>query len=175
MTADVIQVTAWRPQALHTTADGLDELGKDLDERYHGLARTQDALAETWEGPAESAAADRVVQEGSLGRGVSGAFDEVATQYRAAARILDGARQHLVATVANARGEGFTVHDDGVVDPSGKLSWLAIAPPATRAVARIRIEKEAAELTIAVVDALRQANQAATDASALIKGAFTQL
>lgn len=175
MTANVPDVTAWQPQALITTADGLDALEQDLNEHYYGLAREQDALAETWDGPAASAAAARVVQEGSLGKGVSGAFNEIGTQFRAASRILDGARQHLVATVTNARGQGFTVHEDGVVDPAGKLSWLVIAPPETRDAARIQIEEEAAALTAAVVDALRKANDAATDASKLIKGAITLL
>ncbi|NLE81837.1 MAG: hypothetical protein GX610_20105 [Rhodococcus sp.] len=175
MTANVPDVTAWQPQALITTADGLDTLERDLNEHYYGLAKEQDVLAEIWDGPAASAAAARVVQEGSLGKGVSGALSEIGTQFRAASRILDGARQHLVATVTNARGQGFTVHDDGVVDPAGKLSWLAIAPPETRDAARIQIEEEAAALTAAVVDALRQANDAATEASKLIKGAISEL
>ncbi|WP_072691149.1 hypothetical protein [Rhodococcus marinonascens] len=158
-----------------TTADGLDGLAERLAEQYHGVAAAQDALAETWHGGAASAAATRVVRERSLGSAVSEAFTEMGTQFRAASGILDSARQHVVSLVSNTRGRGFNVHNDGVVDAAGMIGWLALAPESTRDFARLRMEKEAAELTISVVEALRQANQAATEANGLIRRAIEQL
>ncbi|AOW95169.1 hypothetical protein BFN03_17400 [Rhodococcus sp. WMMA185] len=157
------------------TADGLDALADTLNEQYHGVVAAQDVLAETWHGGAASAAAARVVRERSLGRSVGDAFTEMGVQFRAASGILDSARQHLVSLVSNTLGQGFHVHDDGVVDAAGLIGWLALAPESARDLARIRIEQEAAQLTISVVDALRQANQAATEANGLIRRAIEQL
>ncbi|MEV0946549.1 hypothetical protein [Rhodococcus sp. NPDC049939] len=145
----------------------------DLDERFAGLMIEQDALAETWSGAAATAAATRVVQEKSLGGAVAGALSDLAEQYRGTAGIVDGARSHLVSVVSDARGRGFNVEDDGWVDPAALIAWLALAPEHTRDAARLRIEKEAAELTLVVVDALRQARDAAIDAANRIQAQST--
>ncbi|AOW94559.1 hypothetical protein BFN03_07105 [Rhodococcus sp. WMMA185] len=110
-----------------------------------------------------------------MGSAVAGALADVAEQYRGAAGIVDGARSHLVSVVSDARGRGFNVEDDGWVDPAGLIAWLVLAPEHTRDAARLRIEKEAAELTLVVVDALRQARDAAVDAANRIQGAIDAL
>lgn len=172
MSPTVSQVIQWNPDAFHKAATGIDTIVTSLDGQFDGMDNEQNALAETWHGDAAAAAATRVLQEQSLGSAIAGAVAGVAEQYRGAAGIIEGARSHLVTVVSGARGSGFTVNEDGQIDPAGKLAWLAIAPEYTRDAARLQIEKEAAELTIVVVEALRQAAAAAVDASTRIRTAI---
>ncbi|RVW00515.1 hypothetical protein EF834_17120 [Rhodococcus spongiicola] len=110
-----------------------------------------------------------------MGRAVAGALEEVAAQFREAAAIVDGARSHLVSVVADARARGFAVEDDGWVDPTGKVAWVVLAPEHSREAVRLRILQEAAELTLVVADALRQADESAVDAAARIQTAVDGL
>ncbi|AQA24516.1 hypothetical protein BTZ20_4117 [Rhodococcus sp. MTM3W5.2] len=175
MSPTVSQVKSWNVHALRTTAEGIASLVAKIDAQVDCLTSEQDALAETWHGTAATAAAGRVVQEQRLGRGVFGALAEVADEYRMGAGIVEAARDHLVAIVAGAHARGYRVGDTGEVDPSGLLAMIALAPPGMADIAAIRIQKEAADLTIAVVGALRQANAAATDAAGRIQGATAAL
>ncbi|MFG1784491.1 hypothetical protein ACGFIU_18790 [Rhodococcus oryzae] len=146
-----------------------------IDAQVDCLTSEQDALAETWHGTAVTAAAGRVVQEQRLGRGVSGALAGVAEGYRVGAGIVESARDHLVMVVAGAHSRGYRVADNGEVDPSGLLAMLALAPPGTGDIAALRIRKEAADLTIAVVGALKQAESAAADAASRVQSATDAL
>ncbi|RVW03192.1 WXG100 family type VII secretion target [Rhodococcus spongiicola] len=175
MSLTVSEVTGWTPESLRTTAEGIDAIVTGLDGQFDSVAAEQDALAETWHGAAATAAAERVVQEKSLGRAVAGALEEVAAQFREAAAIVDGARSHLVSVVADARARGFAVEDDGWVDPTGKVAWVVLAPEHSREAVRLRILQEAAELTLVVADALRQADESAVDAAARIQTAVDAL
>ena len=121
MRPGVSAVEAWNPGSLRTTADLLDDIVERLDDRLKGLLSDQDVLAEQWTGPAASAAAARIVRERSLGSAVAGALSQTADAYRAGAGIADGARMHVLAMVRNADCQGFTVHDNGIVDASGQV------------------------------------------------------
>ncbi|MFC7449689.1 hypothetical protein [Rhodococcus daqingensis] len=175
MSPTVSQVKSWNVHALRATANGIESVAAKVDAQVDCLTSEQDALAETWHGTAATAAAGRVVQEQRLGRGVSGALDAVAEEYRVGAGIVESARDHLVTVVAGAHSRGYRVADTGEVDPSGLLAMLALAPSGMADIAALRIKKEAAELTIAVVGALRQAESAASDASSRIQDATVVL
>ncbi len=80
-----------------------------------------------------------------------------------------------MSMVEAARSQGFAVNDNGTVDPSGLLGWLPLAPPETRDQVRLQIERQAAELTLAVVESLRQASSAADDALHRLQAAIEAL
>ncbi|BCN83114.1 WXG100 family type VII secretion target [Prescottella equi] len=162
MSPTVSQVLSWNPDALALTADGVDRLIAELDDRMGDLAAGQNTLVESWDGIAADSATARVERERSTGGRVAAALGEVAQAYREGAASVASVREHLTSLVRSVRTRGFKVADDGTVDASGLVGWLVLAPPAARDVARVEFEREAAGLTIAVVDALRQADSAAT-------------
>ncbi|WP_027501515.1 WXG100 family type VII secretion target [Rhodococcus sp. UNC363MFTsu5.1] len=171
MSPTVEQVKSWNVRALRATANGIESVVAKVDAQVDCLTSEQDALAETWHGTAATVAAERVVQEQRLGRGVSRALAAVAEEYRVGAGIVESARDHLVVVVAGAHSRGYRVADNGEVDPSGLLAMLVLAPAGMADIAALRIKKEAAELTIAVVGALRQAESAASEVSSRIQRA----
>ncbi|MGX6509393.1 hypothetical protein [Rhodococcus sp. SJ-2] len=177
MSPGVSAVEAWNPDALRTTADGLDTIVDSLDDRMKGLLNDQDALAEQWKGDAANAAALRVVRERSLGSAIAGALLQVADAYRTGAPIVEGARMHVLGLVRAAEHQSFTVHDNGIVDAANQISLLrALLPPgATYDTASLQLERQAAELSVALVDALQQAAAAAGDAMSRINTAVAVL
>lgn len=177
MTPTVPDVTAWNPDALRTTADLLDELVKKIDDRLAGLVDEQDVLAETWKSDAASTAATRIVRERSLGSAIATALQQSADAYRTGAVIIEGARMHLTTVVRTAEQHDFTVHDDGTVDASSQIALLHLLLPdrGSFEIARVRIERDAAVLTVAVLDALLQADAAARETSTRITTAVTIL
>ncbi|MEE2056803.1 WXG100 family type VII secretion target [Rhodococcus artemisiae] len=177
MSPGVSAVEAWNPDALRTTADGLDTIVDSLDDRMKGLLNDQDVLAEQWKGDAANAAALRVVRERSLGSAIAGALLQVAGAYRTGAPIVEGARMHVVGLVRAAEHQSFTVHDNGIVDAANQISLLrALLPPgATYDTACLQLERQAAELSVALVDALQQATTAANDVTGRINNAIARL
>lgn len=177
MSLGVAAVAAWNPDDLRTTADGLDRLADRLDDRFHGLISDQDALAEQWTGTAANTAAIRVVRERSLAGSIAEALLHVAEVYRTGAWLVGHARTHLLSTVNSAEQQEFTLHDNGIVDASSQVTLLRVLlpPGATRDNAHLRLERDAAALSVAVVDALEQVNRAALDASDRTNAAITAL
>lgn len=177
MNPSVRSVTAWNPDALRATATELDDLVGKLDNRMRGLLNDQDVLAEQWKGEAANAAALRVVRERSLGSAIAGALLQVADAYRTGAPIVEGARMHMVGLVRAAESQSFTVHDNGIVDAAKQASLLrALLPPgATYDTASLQLERQAAELSVALVDALQQAKAAADDATGRLNAAIAVL
>ena len=176
MRPGVAAVRSWNPDALRITAVHLDVLVDKLDDRMKGLLTEQDVLAERWSGDAARAAAARVVRERSLGSAIAEALLQVAEAYRTGAWLVESTRLHLVSVVTGAEQSGFTVHDDGTVDPSDQIRILsAMLPAEAIAEARVRLEHEAAELTHAVTGALEQASRAATETADRITAAVAVL
>ncbi|QCQ90443.1 WXG100 family type VII secretion target [Rhodococcus sp. SGAir0479] len=172
MSPTVSQVLAWNPNALISTAEGVDGLVARLDERMGDLAAGQNTLVETWDGIAADSATARIERERSTAGRVTAALGGVAQAYREGAASIASVREHLTSLVHSVRSRGFQIADDGTVDASGLVGWLVLAPPAARDVARLELEREAAELTIAVVDALRQAGSAATQVIGRVRDSF---
>ncbi|MFD1811813.1 WXG100 family type VII secretion target [Rhodococcus gannanensis] len=172
MTLTVSQVSSWDPAALVAAADGLVAVAETTRRSMHSLTAEQDALADTWRGSAATAAAERVVQEDRLGRGVAEGIDSVSDALRRSSGAVEAARDHLIRTVTAARTAGFTVADDGTVDASGLLVVVAGAAVSD---AGERLRQEALDLTYATTDALRQAGDAAADAERSLRVAIAAL
>ncbi|MFD6860469.1 hypothetical protein ACFWCF_24415 [Rhodococcus sp. NPDC060090] len=177
MSPGVSAVKSWNPDALRATAGALDALVDELDDRMKGLLNDQDALAEQWKGDAANAAALRVVRERSLGSAIAGALLQVADAYRISAPIIEGARMHVVGLVQAAESQSFMVHDNGIVDAASQIALLRILLPsgATYDTAALQLERQAAELSVALVDALQQATAAANDITGRINNAIAVL
>ncbi|WP_350246311.1 hypothetical protein RBB84_16970 [Rhodococcus sp. D-6] len=176
MRPGVAAVRSWNPDALRITADHLDVLVDTLDDRMKGLLTEQDVLAERWSGDAARAAAARVVRERSLGSAIAEALLQIAEAYRTGAWLVEGTRLHLLSVVGGAEQSGFTVHDDGTVNPSDQIHILsATLPSEAVAEARVRLEHEATELTHTVTGALEQASRAATETADRITAAVAVL
>lgn len=177
MTPTVSAVTAWKPDALRATAHSIDGLVEKLDGRLRGLVDDQDALAAQWNSAAASSATARIVHERSLGSVIAGALHQVADAYRTGAAITEGARMHLTAIVRSAEQQEFTVHDDGTVDASSQIALLQLLlpEPGSFDLARVRLERDAAALTVTLLEALVQAQAAVLDASTRIGAALTAL
>lgn len=138
----------------------LTELVGRLDGQLTSLTADQDELAETWHGRAASAAALRVVKVKSSASTVSGAVESLSGDYDSTAGVAEAAQAYLVSVVNGARLTGFDVADNGLVTATAKLSALAGVAGPTAETARLEIEAEAQRLTLAVADALRQADEA---------------
>ncbi|WP_072815061.1 hypothetical protein [Rhodococcus zopfii] len=177
MTPTVSAVTTWNPDALRATTDSLDGLVEKLDGRLRGLVDDQDALAAQWNSAAARSAAARIVHERSLGSAIAGALQQVADAYRTGAVITEGARMHLTTVVNSAEQQEFTVHDDGTVDASAQIALLQLLlpEPGSFDLARVRLEQDAAALTVTLLEALVQAQASVLDASTRIGAALTAL
>lgn len=176
MRPGVTAVRSWNPDALQVTANHLDVLVDNLDDRMKALLTEQDTLAERWSGDAANAAAVRVVRERALGSAIAEALLQVAEAYRTGAWLTESARSHLLTVVTGAEQSGFTVRDDGTVDPTDQIRILsAMLPAEAVAETRARLEHDAAELTHAVVGALEQASRAATETTDRITAAVAEL
>ncbi|MFZ2529176.1 MAG: hypothetical protein WAX14_16225 [Rhodococcus sp. (in: high G+C Gram-positive bacteria)] len=117
------------------------------------------------------------MRERSLGSAIATALQQSADAYRTGAVIIEGARMHLTTVVRTAEQHDFTVHDDGTVDASSQIALLHLLLPdrGRFEIARVRIERDAAVLTVAVLDALLQADAAARETSTRITTAVTIL
>ena len=117
------------------------------------------------------------MRERSLGSAIAGALLQVSDAYRTGSVIVEGARMHLTAVVRDAEQQQFTVHDDGIVDASSQIALLQLLlpEPGSVGIARVRLERDAAALTVAVLEALVQADAAAIEASARIGAAVAAL
>ena len=177
MNPSVTSVTAWNPDALRATAVALDDLVDKLDDRMRGLLDDQDVLSEQWKGDAANAAALRVVKERSLGSAIAGALLQIADAYRTGALIIEGTQMHVLTLVRAAEHQSFTVHDNGIVDAANQISLLRALLPsgATYDTASLQLERQAAELSVALVNALQQAAAGADDATARIHAAVVVL
>lgn len=139
------------------------------------LEAAQATLAESWAGSAADVATRRIVRERQLAAAISDGIGAVAREFRDAAAATESARNYVSSTVDAARSQGFAVNDNGTVDPTGVLGWLPLAPPAVRDQVRIQIERQAAELTLAILESLRQAESAADDALRRLQAAIEAL
>ena len=175
MSLTVSQVTSWKPLDLGSAADAVDSTASELTRQLDGVASAQSNLAETWRGTAADAATERIAQERQLAGALSDAMGSVARAFRNGASTTESARDYVLSTVKAARSQGFAVDDNGTVDPSGLLSWLPLAPAATRDQARIRIEKQAAELTLAILESLRQAESVVDETQRQLRAAIDDL
>ncbi len=177
MSPGVSAVKSWNPDALRATADALDALVDELDDRMKGLLNDQDALAEQWKGNAANAAALRVVHERSLGSAIAGASCRSPTPTASARRWpkAPGCTCVRWRTPQNNNRSRCTTTESSTQTNQVSLLRALLPSGATYDTAALQLERQAAELSVALVDALQQASAAANDATGRINNAIAVL
>lgn len=84
----------------------------------------QDDLAESWNGPGASAAADRVVNEKTAGTHICAKIDDIKDLLASGQTELQDAKNFVSAKRASIIGLGFEVDDRGIVSASEKIKQL---------------------------------------------------
>ncbi|WP_415976950.1 WXG100 family type VII secretion target [Rhodococcus sp. 077-4] len=165
MTPTVPHVAGWEPESMRKTMIELSEIVERVNGQRTGVLEEQDALAETWTGDAADAAAERVVTECSRMGKVCGEIESLGKAFDTAAGVVEAAQTHLQAQVSAATTSGFAVSDDGLVNPDGMIALIpdALGHEKVRQAGELRAA--AAQLTLDIQGALRQAEHAAADAA----------
>ncbi|WP_424805102.1 hypothetical protein [Rhodococcus sp. 27YEA15] len=140
-----------------------------MEESIHEIVVEQDSLVGAWTGAGARAAAARVMGEKRLADRVTSSLRALANDYSSGVGALEAAREHLLSLTIDVTRRGFTVRDNGVVDASEKLAQFPKEPAVQVELARMRIEKEACEATIKVVEALKECDSIATAAIGMIR------
>ncbi|OBK72169.1 alpha/beta hydrolase [Mycobacterium sp. 1274761.0] len=166
----VAQAEAWRPDALLGTADEWDRAATDLQSWIDAVARKIDGSKRFWTGAAADAAREHGATIASTGAVVTRCLIAAAVATRDGAAQMRTARDDIVALVATARGQGFTVADDGAVtggDPSRPIVSLTGGSVAVTAdVLSSQIAAALDHLGSADADAARDITEALTPAHA---------
>jgi hypothetical protein len=170
MRPTVSQAEAWRPEALRQLADDWAEAARELK------ARIGSVMADTgdyWKGAAAEAGQDRAQTVAAQGDAAAGALVTAWVAARDGADQIETVRADVLARVADARGEGFAVADDGSVSvgaaPPPSLVAMSGGDPV---VARDMLGMRADELSAQITDALDRLGAADTDAAADITAAL---
>jgi hypothetical protein len=166
----VSQAEAWQPDALRRLADGWDAAARRLGAYVDTVtADTRDI----WMGAAAETARDRAKTIAAEGDAATRALVVASVAAHDGADRIAAARSDVMARVAHARAEGFTVDDAGSVSARDGPPPLLIAlsggdPGVAGAMLRVR----AAELSGQLRDALDRLGAADADAADDIAEAF---
>ncbi|KUI14837.1 alpha/beta hydrolase [Mycolicibacterium acapulense] len=163
------QAQAWSPGALSRLADGWDRNARSVCVHADALA----AELSFWTGAAADTARHRAKTIVETADTLSRALVLAAAAARDGAAQIGAARADVMAVVATARAEGFSVDDAGAVavhDPPSPLlvALSGGAPPVAVEMLTLR----AAELTGRLAEALDRLEAADADAAADIAEAF---
>ncbi|MFC6568749.1 WXG100 family type VII secretion target [Actinoplanes utahensis] len=178
MTYTVSGVRAWRPEVLNDVADGLVTALDAFEGELEQALRAADEATGTWGGAASDAAHARAIIENRMGRRIVAATDTAISVLRSGAKELRSVRDHVLARVDDAVGEGFSVSDEWqVTDTGSALSATARQQLPPTEVARLDAERRArlAHHADLVGDALRQLGEVDHRASFAIDGALDEL
>lgn len=123
----VSQAQAWRPDSLRDAAD--DWYSAAIDARAHTETAVQGVMStrEFWTGSAAEAARAQALELGHASDTAARAAVLAAVAARDGADEIASARAEVLALVATAHDEGFTVGDDGAVRPHDKPLPLLVA------------------------------------------------
>jgi hypothetical protein len=122
----VAQAEAWQPASLLRTADGWDAAAVDLRARVDTVVRGIDGSRDFWTGSAAEAArrhSDTISAGGAL---ATRCLITAAVAARDGATQMASAQADVLELVAEARGAGFVVADDGSVS-GGATSPLLVS------------------------------------------------
>ena len=178
MTYTVSGVRAWRPEVLNDVADGLVTALEAFEGELGRALRAADGVTDDWDGAAADAAHARALIENRMGRRIVAATDTAISVLRSGAKDLRSVRDHALARVDDARGDGFTVSDEWQVSDDGPAVSPADRPGMPPAeVARLDAERRArlAHHADLVADALRQLGEVDHRASFTIDAALDEL
>ena len=160
------QAETWNPDALRRTADGWDAAAGDLQSRVDAVTAGVNDSRDFWTGSAADAARARGGTIAAGGAFATRCLITAAVAARDGAAQMGRARDDVLALIATARAEGFSVADDGAVsggDPSRLLVSLSGGSPAVTADV----------LTARIVAALDRLGAADADAAHDIAEALT--
>jgi hypothetical protein len=169
MRPTLAQAQAWRPEALRELADAWDKAAEELMAKVDSIAHG----ADPWTGEAADAARQRAATITADAGAAARSLVTAAVAARDGADQIATARADVLARVAGARDEGFTVADDGSVSvPTGPTPLLIALAGGDPGVARDMLTMRAAELSAQINDALDRLGAADADAADDIAEAF---
>ena len=174
MSLTVSQVRSWKPDALRSTQAALVEVVRRVDGQRASVLEEQDALADSWGGDAANAAAARIVTECSRMGHVAGHLEVLGAAYEAAARMLEAAREHVEFEVSAATSSSFDVNDEGVANAEAAVALLPAGIVNVGELAR-DLRHAAAEQSVRIAEALRQAAETAAEAASRLDEPTLQL
>lgn len=163
----------WRPEALSTLAQDLDDAARRLRDRVDEAVAESDRSQDRWIGAAADAARDRARRIAADTSRVARRLVTASVAAHDGAVQMAAARDDVLAAVEGARRDGFDVADDGsVVVASAPAPLLVLLSGGQDAVAADMLELRAAELSARIRDALRTLEEADVDAAQTITSAL---
>ncbi|BDT85323.1 hypothetical protein IU485_18860 [Nocardia cyriacigeorgica] len=120
----ISEVNGWELDKLGLDATSLGRLVTKLEGALQSMLIEQDDLAESWNGPGASAAADRVVNEKTAGSHICAKIDDIKDLLASGQTELQDAKNFVSAKRASIIGLGFEVDDRGIVSASEKIKQL---------------------------------------------------
>ncbi|MCX2930375.1 alpha/beta hydrolase [Mycobacterium sp. CVI_P3] len=169
----IAQVQAWRPEALGELADEWDDAANRLQAQADTVDEALAGTAATFTGSAAAAARHAIGPTAQALRRVCRALILAATEARDAADVIGRGRERVLGVLADARGDGCAVADDGTVGPPPAPSALLVAcSGGADAPARAMLDARAAELTRSLQAALNELGAADAAAARAIDAAF---
>ncbi|MFS0704430.1 WXG100 family type VII secretion target [Cellulomonas sp. 179-A 9B4 NHS] len=106
---------AWRPTALADAASGVERARTEVEAHVQAAKATMARLAETWQGDAARAAAERMARDAGSGLALADALASARSVLESGASQIGSARDAVLGTVELARADGFSVASDGRV------------------------------------------------------------
>lgn len=169
----IAAVLTWRPEALGDLADEWDSAAGRLQAQADTVDGAIKASANAITGSAADSARDAIGPTTVGLRRACRSLILAAAEARDAAVVIGRGRDRVLTAVAQARGEGCPVADDGTVSPPLRPSTLLLAcSGGSQAAAEAVLDTRAAELTRVVQAALKGLGAADADAARAIDAAF---
>ena len=169
----VSQVLTWRPAALTELADEWDSAASRLQTQADTVDDAMAGTSGVFTGSAAGAARRAIGPTAAGLRRMCRALILAAAEARDAAEVIGRGRDRVLAALAEARGEGCPVADDGTVRPPSEPSaLLVICSGGSDAGARMMLDERAAELTRVLQGALSALGAADAETAGAIDAAF---
>ncbi len=169
----VADAERWTPDALREAADAWDAAATDVHAHVEIAVQGVDESREFWTGSAAQGARLNALDVGRASQALARAMVMAAVAARDGANQIAAAQADVLARVADARADGFSVGDDGVVVAPPASPLLVALSGGDVAVACDLLTVRAAELTRQIGEDLDRLGEADRDAAADIEEAFT--
>lgn len=175
-TPTVSQAEVWQPSTLRDQATDWRRQGEVVNDQLDSFSRTVDGTRDHWSGDSANVGRSTAEDIGTYGKLVANALIAASDAAQSAAGAIEGAKSVVLAAVNAARGEQFTVADDGSVSVSPALVMTAIATLGENALAGIAaLQVKADQHSQAIKSALQALGGADEQASGNIKAAFADI
>ncbi len=162
----VSEAQAWQPDSLRAAADAWDAAATDVHAEVAIAVRGVEDTREFWTGSAADAARRDAVATGHASVALARAMVMAVVAARDGADQIASARNDVLAIVAAARADGFTVGDDGAVSvPADSPGLLVALSGGDDAVAHDMLTVRAREIARQLVEALDRLGAADADAA----------